>query len=224
MSFKNKQIVTKTTIEYMIHVVRLWYQTSDMKLGKRGLLKSQVKSLKFIFVVMDLILDAYFRNHCRSIREKPFVNFLHRLVDISIDHPYSVRIFSLSLDSIGTSGCHEYDDLGRTVLVAIVLSMKKSNNHSFHVKMIEKVVQYAYGTAIYPYKNGQLPLHLLLEIGCDWSSGVGLLTTDAPQSLRRQDPITSLFPFMQASSNGSNLNTVYMLLYQDPTVISEFNR
>lgn len=222
MSYKDKQIVTKTTIEFMVHVFRLWNQVFEIDLGKR-LLKSHIASLKFLFAIMDLILDMYFTRRCRSIREKPFVNFLHRLVDICIDHPYTLRIFSLSLESIGASGCHEYDDMGRTVLVAIVLSMEKSSIHSSRVKMIQKVLQYAHGTAMYPYKNGRLPLHLLLEIGCDWSNGVSLVAADAPQSLRRQDPITSLFPFMLASSNGSNLNTIYMLLKQDPTVICELN-
>jgi hypothetical protein len=222
ISYKNKEIVTKTTIEYMVHVVRLWNQESGIELG-RGLLKSDVASLKFIFAVMDLILEVYFRKHCRSAREKPFVNFLHRLVDIRRDHSYPLRFFYLSLESIGAHGCHEYDDIGRTVLVAIILSMKNSNDNCCHVKMIEKVLQKGHGTSMYPYKNGRLPLHLLLDRGGEWSNGISLLAADAPQSLRRQDPITLLFPFMQASSNGSNLNTVYMLLYQDPTVISELN-
>lgn len=221
MSYHEHSIVTKKTIEYLIHVVCLWNRDRDLDLGYIRIRRVDVASIKFILSIMDLILHIHYSRRCRSSRDRPFNNFLHRLIDIREDYSYPPKLFELALEIVGAPGCFEYDDLGRTVLVAIILSMTQSSHSRIHMKMIKNVLKKCRGISIYPYKDGRLPIHLMIYCGSEWTNGISLLATDAPKSLRRKDPTTSLLPFMLASSRGANLNTVYMLLYHDPSIFVE---
>lgn len=52
-------------------------------------------------------------------------------------------------------------------------------------------------------RDGRLPLHLAIDNGIDWSTGIQNLFLANPSAASIRDPVTQLFPFMYASIHDS---------------------
>jgi len=65
--------------------------------------------------------------------------------------------------------------------------------------------------------GNQLPLHCALEHGRSWRECVQTLVESYPESLTLRDPISRLYPFLQASFD---ITTAYHLLQSNPTVLN----
>jgi len=52
-------------------------------------------------------------------------------------------------------------------------------------------------------RDGRLPLHLAIDNGIDWSTGIQDLFLANPSAASIRDPVTQLFPFMYASIHDS---------------------
>lgn len=58
--------------------------------------------------------------------------------------------------------------------------------------------------AAVPSLNGRLPLHLAIDNGLNWADGIQDIFKANPSAVLVRDPITRLFPFMQASIKTSD--------------------
>jgi hypothetical protein len=68
--------------------------------------------------------------------------------------------------------------------------------------------------------HGKLPIHLALESGCLWDSGIKSLFYSFPECRCMFDSRTLLFPFMiSAVDSLSNLDTLYHLVSEGPEML-----
>lgn len=70
--------------------------------------------------------------------------------------------------------------------------------------------------------DGRLPLHLAIDAGIEWDSGLEALVQAAPFALSTPDPITGLLPAMLAATASEDLNTTFRLLSSNPMEVMNY--
>ena len=93
----------------------------------------------------------------------------------------------------------------------------KEINYSIGIKTITAQCP---GVAQMVDKKGRLPIHLALESGISWESGIDVLFSAAPNTLTLTSGQSRLCPFQEAAvSTRTDLNTVYSLLVNNPAAV-----
>lgn len=69
-------------------------------------------------------------------------------------------------------------------------------------------------------RQGRIPLHLAIDQGKPWDGALLPLLRAAPQAMEQRDPITKLFPALQAAATRScSLSIVFELLCRRPDIL-----
>ena len=222
----DEKVIGNKTLDYLFHFTRLWVDlcggSSSVNENMRHVRGSSSvgNQLGFLFAVMDLILYVHQYGHMRSLGDRPFRNFVNRLIDTREQHEYPLLILHLALERFGTVNCTEHDDEGRTPLIRTILSNQFANNVEAAVALIKNILRQAPGNASLPCRNDRFPLHLAIERGRQWDTGLAPIVFDSPQVLCQIDTVTGLYPFMQSAVRGAELNTVFKLLLMNPLAAS----
>jgi len=214
------------TLKYLFHLSRIWADigTFASSSGRASIdsenSKYAVSEMNFIFALMDLILYVNEHKHMRTVGDRPYENFLNRLIAARSRFDYPALVLNLALERFGNIGCKEYDVMNRTPLIHIILSAESAkSNREAKVIILRKILQEAPGNASLPYLDNNFPLHLAIHQGYQWKSGLEPIVLDCTSSLTRLDPVTHLYPFMQSASVGAPLDTIFKLLQTNPNVV-----
>ena len=66
---------------------------------------------------------------------------------------------------------------------------------------------------------GRLPLHIAIDSGKPWNEGIKTILSAYPQAISRVDPVTNLYPFLQAAAaNRPDCGIILELLKKDPSL------
>ena len=220
-------VIGKDTLKYLFHFTRIWvddgsYATlshrakEDSENSKCMVPHSQTN---FIFALMDLILYVGEHNHMRKFGDRPYENFINRLITARSRFEYPVYILNLAIERFGANGCTEYDSMNRTPLIQIILSRSAQSGTEMEA-ILRKILKQAPGNASLPYLDNRFPLHLAIRQGYLWDTGLEPIVLDCTNALAKPDPMTHLYPFMQAAAEGAPLNTIFSLLQANPNVAS----
>jgi ankyrin repeat protein len=88
--------------------------------------------------------------------------------------------------------------------------------------VLQASLEHGFFSALWPDKQGQLPLHAAIRSGKTWTEGVKSLVEAYPEALAIPHPSTSLYPFMLAAEdNHDNVEMVYELLRHTPSLMGE---
>ncbi len=231
VSFCPGEVISEKTLEYLFHFIRLWVDfrdTSDGMLRNHHHLSTNFRHtignrVSFIFALMDLVLYVYQNKRMRPMDDRPYFNFVNRLLEIRVKHNFPIFVLYLALARFGSNCCREYDTNGKTPLIHSILSDQFANDSEL-VTIIKRILQQVPGVASLPYIDGRYPLHLAIERGKRWGTGIEPLVFDSPQILCEKDSRSNLFPFMQASAEQAGLDTVYTLLLLNPLAIPSSQR
>lgn len=100
----------------------------------------------------------------------------------------------------------------------------KSNFHDLywgsgieHRSIVQYLIEYAPDTTLMRDGDGRLPLHLAVINGTFEGSIQSLLNLN-PSQVKDIDPVSGLYPFMLAASEGQNVNIIFNLLLLCPTL------
>mmetsp|Transcript_21472 Transcript_21472/g.31930 ORF Transcript_21472/g.31930 Transcript_21472/m.31930 type:complete len:421 (-) Transcript_21472:137-1399(-) len=85
--------------------------------------------------------------------------------------------------------------------------------------ILQELLRLESSSASLPDQENRYPLHLAIESGKTWDTGIESIVLAAPSVLRIKDNKTGLFPFM-ASAQKHCINDAYMLLTNCPEVIA----
>jgi len=220
-------VIGKDTLKYLFHLTRIWIDVGtyaslsqrskdDSENSKCMVTRSQTN---FIFALMDLILYVGEHNNMRKFGDRPYENFINRLIAARSRFEYPVHILNLAIERFGTIGCTEYDAMNRTPLIQIILSQSAQSGTEMEA-ILRKILKKAPGNASLPYLDNRFPLHLAISKGYLWDTGLEPIVLDCTNALAKPDPVTHLYPFMQAAAGGAPLNTIFRLLKANPNVSS----
>jgi ankyrin repeat protein len=101
----------------------------------------------------------------------------------------------------------------------------KSNLHDLywgsgideHRSIVQYLIEYAPDTTLMRDGDGRLPLHLAVINGTFEGSIQSLLNLN-PSQVKDIDPVSGLYPYMLAASEGRNVNIIFNLLLMCPTL------
>mmetsp|Transcript_38640 Transcript_38640/g.116017 ORF Transcript_38640/g.116017 Transcript_38640/m.116017 type:complete len:421 (-) Transcript_38640:6581-7843(-) len=142
-------------------------------------------------------------------------SLVHTLLEVgspAIVLSYAIKAYSSQL--------REKDEWGRLPL-AIAASQHKCSKEIIEL-LLDSDIGYPPAAKVSDVA-GRLPLHIASENGRKYDDGLRCLFEAAPKSLECCDAVTSLFPFMLASTGlEANVDTIYRLLRESPSVLQIF--
>lgn len=177
--------------------------------------------LGFILSLADIILYVKEYEEPRSADDKPFTNFLHCAMSCLHGTFHVPAIFyQLAISSCKEERFYGWDEHNRTPL-SIALSARSYDCHFVIGDSISKLIKSSPGKSRMAIEDGVIPLHLAIRNGLKWDDGIKEILSDAPEALSTKDINSRLYPFMHAAAGyGTDLNTVYKLLQEDPLLAS----
>jgi hypothetical protein len=221
------KVIGEHSLKYLFHLSRIWVDADsfassshrasiDSKKNKHG-----VSQMNFIFALMDLVLYVDEHKHMRKAGDRPYENFLNRLIAARSRFEFPMLVLNLALERFGTIGCTEYDITNRTPLIHVILSAEsEKSNRETKVIILRKILEEAPGNASLPYLGNNFPLHLAIRQGYQWESVLEPIVLDCTSALTEIDPATNLYPFLQSAAIGLPLDTIFKLLQTNPNVVS----
>lgn len=112
---------------------------------------------------------------------------------------------------------HVLDSSGRLPLV--IACMRRNIDHSVIKYLLEKYPE----ASVKVDHFGKNALHYALENGRNFSEGTESIVHASSSSACVPNPDDNLYPFMTAARLNLDLNTIYCLIYVDPSIINRNN-
>jgi hypothetical protein len=213
------KVIAGDTLKYLFHFIKIW-----LDYGSR----SNYSQIKFVFAVTDVILYVNQEKSMRLNGQQSFENFLNRLICIREQCEYPTEFLLIALEQFGTDGCIEYDKNGHTPIINVLESSSLfGRDAKTREKVLKKIISVCPNSSQIPqnrepYGHAVYPLHIAIQKGIEYSTGLKLIMMDCTCALSYKDPSSMLFPFMQvASAKDAKVDTIYQLLLANPNVIAD---